>query len=97
VAAAEMAFAGDLGLRLDLQAMPAAPALSSHARAFCECPSRYLLEVEEANLTALRARLGSVPHAVIGRFDPSGTLSVAGEQVPVSSLREAWNRGGEGW
>ncbi|MFM7807751.1 MAG: AIR synthase-related protein, partial [Planctomycetota bacterium] len=97
VAAAEMAFAGDLGLKLDLQAMPSAPALTPHARAFAEDPSRYLLEVEESKLAALRARLGSVTHAVIGRFDESGVLSVAGEQVPVRALREAWNRGGEGW
>jgi len=97
VAAAEMAFAGDLGLKLDLQAMPATTALQPHARAFAEDPSRYLLEVEEANLAALRARLGSVPHAVIGRFDAGGVLSVAGEQVAVKALRDAWDRGGEGW
>ena len=97
VAAAEMAFAGDLGLKLDLQAMPSAAALHPHARAFAEDPSRYLLEVEESNLAAVRTRLGSIPHAVIGRFDDSGTLSVAGEQVAVQALRAAWNRGGEGW
>ena len=50
-----------------------------------------------SKLAALRARLGSVAHAVIGRFDESGVLSVGGEQVPVQTLREAWNRGGEGW
>jgi phosphoribosylformylglycinamidine synthase subunit PurSL len=97
VAAAEMAFAGDLGLKLDLQAMPGAAALSPHARAFAEDPSRYLLEVEASRLAALGARLGGVPHAVIGRFDESGELSVAGERVAVRTLREAWNRGGEGW
>ncbi len=97
VAAAEMAFAGDLGLKLDLHAMPCVGAVPVEARAFAEDPSRYLLEVSDAHLTAVQRRLGSVPHAVIGRFDDSGTLAVAGEWVSVEALRQAWNRGGEGW
>jgi hypothetical protein len=77
--------------------MPCAGTLSTHARAFAEDPSRYLLEVSDANLTRVRSMLGSLPNAVIGRFDDSGRLSVAGESMPVSELRDAWSSGGEGW
>ena len=97
VAAAEMAFGGGVGLKLDLHAMPCASALPAEVRAFCEDPSRYLLEVAPEHLTAVQQALGSLPHAVIGRFDDSGTLSVGGEMVPVDALRAAWNSGGEGW
>jgi phosphoribosylformylglycinamidine synthase len=97
VAAAEMAFGGELGLRLDLHSVPCAGTIPAHARAFAEDPSRYLLEVTDANLTRVQRILGSLPHAVIGRFDDSGMLSVAGESMPIRELREAWNRGGEGW
>ena len=97
VAAAEMAFGGGLGLKLDLHAMPCASPLPMQVRAFCEDPSRYLLEVPLDRLTALQQALGPVPHAVIGRLDDGGMLTVAGETVPVDALREAWNRGGEGW
>ena len=97
VAAAEMAFGGGLGLKLDLHAMPCAGTLHPHARAFAEDPSRYLLEVSDANLTRLRTMLGSLPHAMIGRFDDSGRLSVGGESIAVDELRAAWNSAGQGW
>jgi phosphoribosylformylglycinamidine synthase len=97
VAASEMAFGGGLGLRIDLHAMPCMGTLSAHARAFAEDPGRYLLEVADADLARVRTMLGSLPHAVIGRFDDTGNLSVAGESVPVADLAAAWNVGGEGW
>jgi phosphoribosylformylglycinamidine synthase II len=97
VAAAEMAFAGGVGLRLDLHAMPVSGTVDPWQRAFAEDPSRYLLEVEPASLTALQKALGSVPHAVIGRFDEEQSLVVGGTRVPLESLRNAWNLGEEGW
>lgn len=97
VAVAEMAFGGDLGVRIDLQAMPCAGLLSPHARAFAEDPSRYLLEVADSNLTRVRSMLGSLPNAVLGRFDDSGQVSVAGESLSIRELRDAWVSGGEGW
>jgi phosphoribosylformylglycinamidine synthase len=97
VAAAEMAFGGDLGVKIDLQAMPCTGLLSPHARAFAEDPSRYLLEVSDTNLARVRSMLGSLPNAVLGRFDDSGHVSVAGESMSIKELREAWSSGGEGW
>ncbi|NBX24458.1 MAG: phosphoribosylformylglycinamidine synthase subunit PurL, partial [Planctomycetes bacterium] len=97
VAAAEMAFAGHVGLRIDLHAMPAAPGLDTWARAFAEDPSRYLLEVEPQSLAHLQASLGSIPHAVIGRFEDTGTLAVAGERLDLATLHADWRSGEEGW
>jgi len=97
VAAAEMAFAGGVGLRLDLHAMPVSGTVDPWQRAFAEDPSRYLLEVEPARLTMLQQVLGSVPHAVIGRFDTAPALVVGGTSLPLETLRKAWNLGEEGW
>src|SRR5439155_175334 len=45
VAAAEMAFAGELGMSLDLARAPAASRLSEIALLFGETPSRFIVEV----------------------------------------------------
>jgi phosphoribosylformylglycinamidine synthase len=97
VAAAEMAFSGALGVSLDLSALPCDGDSGLLARCFAEDASRYLLEVEERDLTALSKQLGSVPHAVIGTFDASGELALAGpggaQRVKVRALGEAWSGG----
>ena len=97
VAAAEMAFAGGMGVQIDLHAMRTEGAPDTWQRAFAEDPSRYLLEVEPSRLTELQRRLGSLPHAVIGRFDDGASLTVAGESVPLAELRACWSSGEEGW
>ena len=48
------------------------------ARAFAEDPSRYLLEVEDADLPAVEALLADVPHGVVGSFVTGGP-DAAGE------------------
>jgi phosphoribosylformylglycinamidine synthase len=97
VAAAEMAFSGALGVSLDLSALPCDGDSGLLARCFAEDASRYLLEVEERDLPALSKQLGSVPHAVIGTFDASGELALAGpggaQRVKVRALGEAWSGG----
>ena len=97
VAAAEMAFAGGVGLRVDLHAMPAAAGLDTWALAFAEDPSRYLLEVEPSHLSEVQRRLASIPHAVIGRFEDTGSLTVSGERLDLDTLRADWHSGEEGW
>jgi phosphoribosylformylglycinamidine synthase len=97
VAAAEMAFGGDLGLQLDLGAMPCRGDLAPHVRAFSETPSRYLLEVAPANVAAVAATLGDIPHAVIGAFDATGLVRVGGEAIAASALREAWEARERNW
>jgi hypothetical protein len=55
-----------------------------------------LLEVEEKDIAALSKALGDVPHAVVGAFNASGELSLAGATVKVSILGERWS-GGIAW
>jgi phosphoribosylformylglycinamidine (FGAM) synthase-like enzyme len=91
-----MAFSGALGLSLDIDAMPAESELSLVARLFAEDSARYLLEVRTADLAALSKALGDVPHAVVGSFNASGELTVAGASAKVADLGQAWS-GGLAW
>jgi len=92
VAAAEMAFAGGVGMELDLAAMPVRDGADLVTRLFGEAPSRLLLEVQPRHLPALRAALGDVPHAVIGQSVARAALVVRdGQQLlldePLDELR----------
>ena len=98
VAAAEMAFAGRVGLDLDLAALPAG--LDLVARCFAETPSRYLLEVTDEDLDAVTQRFADadVPVAKVGRFADHDrlTLAEADLDAPLDELRRAW-RGALDW
>ena len=102
VAAAEMSFAGGLGVELDLAAVPVASAarLSDTAVAFSEDPSRYLLEMDEHDAQALCGELASlgIAAAVIGRVTEGASFVVrrGTETVmtaEVDALRAAWDGG----
>jgi phosphoribosylformylglycinamidine synthase len=92
VAAAEMAMAGEIGLGLDLMALPAIGELTQTAECFAETPSRYLLEVRRGDLDAIDEALGAVPYAIIGEFDDSSTLTLAGTdlELDIAELKNAW-------
>jgi phosphoribosylformylglycinamidine synthase len=92
VAAAEMAFAGDIGLHLDLATLRASGEWSITTECFAETPGRYLLEIRRADLDAVDHVLGDVPYTVIGEFDDSATLTLAGADVEIDTaeLRDAW-------
>jgi len=94
VAAAEMAFSGDLGLKLDLLLQPVTGAVDATARCFAETPSRYLLEVRRRDLDAIDAILDDLPYAIIGEFDDSKRLAMKshGVDVAIHDLRETWQR-----
>ncbi len=93
VAAAEMAFAGGIGLDLDLAAVgPASPL----AAAFAESPSRYLLAVPESAADAVEQACGAAGVACswIGGFAEHAQLRVpgAGVDVALDTLVDAWRR-----
>ncbi len=67
VAAAEMAFAGEVGAELDISLVPTRDGADATARLFGESPSRLLLEVMPDRLASLHDILGDLPHAVVGR------------------------------
>ena len=81
-----MAFAGGLGLALELDQVHA----SSTVAAFAETPGRYLLEVDEASLELLGDHLQDTPWAVIGHFNETDRLSLEGCECSLDELREAW-------
>ncbi len=95
IAAAEMAFAGDLGLKLDLMMQPIAGEVDLLARCFAETPSRYLLEVERGRMDDLDRALRGVPFGVIGEFNDSGRFTLADGEIDldIAELREAWLTG----
>ncbi len=99
VAAAEMAFAGEVGLGVDLSAVPyegpAEQRLDS-VLLFAESNSRFLVEVEPENASAFEQALAGIPCAKVGETDASGLLTVtglAGETLiasPLPDLKAAW-------
>ena len=98
LAAAEMAMAGRLGLRLDLPGIPRTAELTNLAACFAETPTRILIEVEPANLDAVAKHLRdqNIPFGHIGTFTDSPALQVRGEdenilaETPIDSLLTAW-------
>ena len=107
VALAEMAFAGNIGVDVDLASVPhqaGVPEPTAFATACCEDPSRYIVEVSKANLAELRRVLTSadVAHAVIGETTGGESFVVRqGSQElarePLARVREAWESGSHGW
>ena len=94
VAAAEMAFAGGVGLDLDLTAMPGD--LDAVTRCFAETPARYLLEIAADKLNEAKRQLqdAGVPAIEVGRFADHDRLTLAEAQLDaeLDALRTAWLR-----
>jgi phosphoribosylformylglycinamidine synthase len=82
VAAAEMAFAGRLGLELHTAGVPrdtsSATPLSPIAACFAEDPTRILLEIEPASFQSVVAALrkANVPFGHIGTFNDTGHVTL---------------------
>ncbi|MGC1272886.1 MAG: phosphoribosylformylglycinamidine synthase subunit PurL [Planctomycetaceae bacterium] len=97
VAAAEMAFAGGLGLDLDLSVLTAG-GLSDLALLFAESNTRFLAEVCPENSAAFEAIIGSEPCRRLGTVTAENRLRIhgtGGEFVIDSSIGElktAWQR-----
>ncbi len=97
VAAAEMAFAGRIGLDLELTNLPVAGEPTLAARCFAENPARYLLEISPDHLDAtIRAlREASVPFAQVGTFAGHDRLTLRAADgpkanLPLDTLRDTW-------
>ena len=98
VAAAEMAFAGRVGLDLDLQGQPTVAPLPVAVACFAETPSRYLLEVTPDRLDACVRALteAGVPFGQAGTFADHDRLTLRtpdeGRLLDASldDLRTAW-------
>lgn len=99
VAAAEMAFAGGLGLSLDLRALPCAPGVTrSDIALFSESNSRFVVEIASGCENAFENCMAGCVSARIGVLTNDGRFRVIGlngEEIidaDVSLLKEAWQR-----
>ncbi|MEM3677109.1 MAG: phosphoribosylformylglycinamidine synthase subunit PurL [Candidatus Bathyarchaeia archaeon] len=104
VAAAEMAFTGNLGLEMDLRLVPASQGpWRDDLLMFSESNSRFIVEVDKGCEGAFRACLGSVPHARVGVVSSDPVFSVKGLRgqsivsVDLDRLYRSWRRGLKDW
>jgi phosphoribosylformylglycinamidine synthase subunit PurSL len=99
VAAAEMAFAGGIGLDLsEFQQFPAVGTLEDHVRLFSESPTRFLIEVPPQHVQQVRELLTDLPAAKLGITMKEPRLRIAGSNgewliwAKLSELKEAWQK-----
>ncbi|MBI3615795.1 MAG: phosphoribosylformylglycinamidine synthase subunit PurL [Candidatus Omnitrophica bacterium] len=104
VAAAEMAFAGGLGLTLELEKVPRPTTLTREDFIlFSESPTRFLLEVPEEKSADFERALAGFPLGKIGQFQKEPVFRVIGLggqsviDVAVEVLQEAWQAPFKGW
>src|SRR5262249_53001585 len=98
VAAAEMAFAGDLGAEISLGSMPNIKGLSDAELLFSETNTRFLCEVPAGQEAAFESCLAGIPASCIGIVRDHRRLRIALGffhpkwliDVSVSDLKEAW-------
>ncbi len=97
VAAAEMAFSGGLGMKLDLASAPrSAEVTTDDVLLFAESNSRFIVEISRPNSAAFEDRMDGVPFGCIGRIVAYPDFIVRGinrERVvsaEIYQLKEAW-------
>ena len=106
VAAAESAFAGDLGAELDVSSVPLGELPEGYdadaTRLFSESCTRWLVEVSPENEDAFRARFEQTPLTHIGRVTEAPRLIVRGTEhatlidLSTDELRAAHQSGFQG-
>lgn len=95
VALAETAFAGDLGMEIELSAVPTEGVSRRDVLLFSESQGRFVLTIPERHQKAFEALIQGIPAGCIGRVTqaPYLTLSMNGQVVlkaPISELKTAW-------
>lgn len=96
VAAAEMSFAGQLGLEVDFDRALQASGLTAVEFLFAESNSRFLIEVDASRQSEWDALMAEVAHAQLGRVADGQQVTMrAGRDVwvdkPWSELFDAWH------
>jgi phosphoribosylformylglycinamidine synthase subunit PurSL len=91
VALAETAFAGNLGMRVDLPAGELSPA----SALFSESASRFVVTVAPGQRDAFEARMQGLPHWLLGEttLAPLFQVTQAGEErvsTSIGTLKAAW-------
>jgi phosphoribosylformylglycinamidine synthase len=97
VAAAEMAFAGRLGMQLELGGVPCSDDAKNDAKLlFSESNSRFIVEVEPDKVDAFTAAMDGVPCGRIGSVTDGDSFQVVGLDnnavidEPIAELKESW-------
>lgn len=99
VALSEMAFAGNMGIDIELANAPKSTDVDKNYKLlFSETPSRYVLEVEPGKLAQLQEVLKGVTFAEIGTVIDSGSVVIKGIggsevlNVAGSELKASWQK-----
>ena len=96
VAAAEMAFAGGLGARLEIGKAPVPRTLPPNVVLFSESPTRFLVEVPRAMRQDFESFFAGLPHACIGEVTEEPVLQCVGParelwiDEQIDDLKAAW-------
>jgi phosphoribosylformylglycinamidine synthase len=95
VAAAEMAFTGDLGLEVDLSSVPMSEEMRDDLALFSESNGRLLVEVPEKDSGEFEALMGDSVFARIGMVKEDKTLRIVKNgglliELPLTKLIGAW-------
>lgn len=94
VAAAEMAFAGNLGIQMDVSSFDAS--VSDVTALFSESNTRFVVEVTEASAAAFESAMSDTPLTAIGqveagdRFEAKGRSGAVLIDESINDLRSAW-------
>jgi phosphoribosylformylglycinamidine synthase len=98
VALAETAFAGGLGMALDLRLVPGAGDLRDDFTLFSETASRFVVTVHAEHTAAFETALQGLPWAAIGTVTNTGVLQVIGRsgapiiEAGIDRLKVAWQK-----
>jgi phosphoribosylformylglycinamidine synthase subunit PurSL len=98
VALAETAFAGGLGMDIDLRLVPRVSDLRDDVTLFSESASRFVITVHPEDMAALEVTLHGLPWAVVGRVTGTGMFGLVGRsggpiiEADIDRLKAAWQR-----
>ncbi len=92
-AAAEMSFAGGLGVQLDIASVSSNPLVAL----FSESNTRFLVEVTPSSVAALKAQFANVPLLELGGVTSGGKVTITtGAQTlidaDINDLRSVWKK-----
>lgn len=96
VAAAESAFAGGLGIRLEIGKVPVAGNLDDAKILFSESNSRFVVTVNPQKAQAFEATLAGLPFARVGEVTADNRFVAIGKDgkpaidIDIDKLKEAW-------
>jgi phosphoribosylformylglycinamidine synthase len=98
VALAESAFAGELGMELELSALAAGEGLAPAALLFSETPSRLVVTVAPVHAEDFARAMAATPCRRLGAVTQAHRLRVRGSEgetwidATLADLKEAWQR-----